>query len=87
MFGIMDLVALAKSDATVGINQLGTFGERQYDGGTADGILAIHHFLENRMLGGYATVYMKCGCQYMFNARDSLVSEILCDGHDEALSM
>lgn len=86
MFGMMDLVSLAK-DAIVGINQLGTYGERRYDASTPEAILAIHNFFENRMLGGYATVYLSCGCQYIFNARDSVTSEMLCDGHNEALDM
>lgn len=86
MFGMMDLVSLAK-DAIVGINQLGTYGERRYEANTPEAIMAIHHFFENRMFGGYATVYLSCGCQYMFNARDSLTSESLCENHAETLDM
>lgn len=84
MFGIMDLMRM-QPNAVVGINQLGTYGEIRFDCNTTDSVFAVHKFLDNRWIGGYATVYLPCGCEYMFSARDVVTHESLCEEHYEIL--
>ena len=69
--------------AVVTISQFGNFRDIMFDMDNAEGVRAVHDFMENRMLGGRAYIHLKCGCDFTYNVRGTMISCNVCDDHAE----